>query len=81
MARVTDVRGKPGDIVMVRGASFVKVFQHPSNDTGQVAQHVSRRALGLIVSVHATAWTYVLWSDPSVLGWVADGFLRTVKMK
>jgi len=77
MARVTDVRGRPGDIVLTRGAGPVTVFRNPNN-TERVGT-IMPGALGIIINVDSPAWTYVLWSMPCVMGWCPDGQLRKVK--
>lgn len=79
MARVNDVRGKPGDIVLTRGTGPVTVFRN--TDGTERAGTVMPGAMGLIVATHERVWTYVLWSMPCVCGWVQDGNLRPVKIK
>lgn len=77
MAILTDTRGKPGEIVLTRGAGPVTVFR--CSDGTDRAGTVMPGGLGIIVSVDKRGWTYVLWSMPCVMGWVPDGQLRKVK--
>jgi hypothetical protein len=77
MVRVNDVRAKPGDIVLTRGAGPVTVYRNPNGT--EPAATIMPGGLGLVVNVDSPAWTYVLWSMPCVMGWVPDGQLRRIK--
>ena len=77
MAKATDDRPKPGDIVLTRGTGPVAVFRNPTG--GDRAGTIMPGGLGLVVNVDNPAWTYVMWSMPLVMGWVLDGWLRRVK--
>lgn len=89
MAKLTDLRGKPGDIVLTRGTQAITAWRTIVTTDGIASTRVlADRAgtvmpgsLGLIVAVYSSAWTYVLWSTPCVCGWVHDGELRVVKVK
>lgn len=79
MPRVSDSRGKPGEIVLVRGGQPVNVWETPGIDKPRRVGVVMPKGLGVIIGVNERAWTYVLWSMPRVIGWVPDGVLRTVR--
>jgi hypothetical protein len=84
MAMMTDVRGKPGDIVLVRGNRPITVWRDVDvlQSVDVRAGTVTQRALGLIIMLHRkNNWTYVLWSMPCIAGWCHDGELRPVKVK
>jgi hypothetical protein len=82
MAKVSDVRGKPGDIVMPRGGQPIAVWRDISVrgeqglDRSRIAGVIMPTSVGMIIATHMTAWTYVLWSVPCIIGWVQDGELR-----
>jgi len=82
MAKVNDRRGRPGDIVLVRGGAPIDVFRtiidSAMDHSAPRAGVVMPGAMGLIVATHLTAWTYVLWSMPCLAGWVRDGYLRRI---
>ena len=75
----SDTHPKPGDLVMVRGASPVNVWAVPGTQRCGV---VMPGSIGLLItSTHVDIHrfhSYVLWSCPAVCGWVPDGFLRKV---
>jgi len=81
MMPTTDKRGVPGDLVSVRGGRPVNVYRtHDMSSTkGNLAGQVGAKAFGMIVSASTQGHTYVLWSDPCLLGWVWDGSLRSVR--
>ena len=85
MPRVTDTRGTPGELVMLRGASEVHIWATPeSRVQDAVRDHVAVAqpgSIGMIVSVNEPGWTYVLWSRPNVIGWINDGALRRVNQR
>ena len=76
--RVTDVRSMPGDFVMPRGGRPIRVYLDCGYDSGS-AGAVSASSIGIVVSTFARAWTYVLWSNPSIMGWIDDGHLRRLR--
>lgn len=82
MSKPSDSRGKPGDIVLVRGTHHVvswgELGQAGGNPDSVRNGMIPPGALGLIVSIDMPGFTYVLWSVPSVAGWVLDGYLRPV---
>lgn len=81
MPRVSDCKVKPGDIVLIRGGLSIVVWQEPGlRPTGHVGE-VTSSACGLVISDHVRSWAYVLWSSPLIIGWVPDGFLRSVKVQ
>lgn len=86
MSKPNDVRGIPGDIVLIRGGRPIDVWDRPGGYGGVPSVAVARvgvvdpKASGLIIAVHERAWTYVLWSTPCIMGWVPDGILRKVKL-
>jgi len=76
---INDTRPKPGDIVMVRGNNPLDVWAVPASQRSGV---VMPESLGLVISaahvdIHRF-YSYVLWSCPTICGWVQDGFLRKV---
>ena len=84
---VEDVRGVPGDIVLTRGPSPINVWDvHRSGGGRGVIGVVNPGAMGIIICVYSKeatpdanpGFTYVLWSNPILLGWVPDGRLRLV---
>lgn len=83
MGKVTDVRGRPGDIVLMRSGGSVPIWRTPNtgNNFTNQAGLVQSNALGLIISNYVPGWTYVLLSNPFVCGWMQDGFLRVVRTK
>lgn len=74
----SDTRGKPGEIVLVRGGQPVEVWDQIMGHQSSRVGVVQPGSMGLIVATHVTAWTYVLWSMPCLVGWVHDGQLRRV---
>lgn len=87
MPKPTDTKPKPGDIVLLRGNQPRDVWAVPNspNVTPEKLQRagvVMPGALGLVVSsAHPDQhrfYSYILWSMPSILGWIEDGFLRKV---
>lgn len=84
MGRIYDVRGLPGDLVMLRlSTGSADLYDSPSPAPGPltVVGRAYPRTLGLILSVAAKGWTYVLWSKPLALGWIYDGELQTVRKR
>jgi len=71
----------PGDIVLVRGDEPVSVWSSVSAGELLVVRSrlgvVMPGGLGLVIN-RRRDYTYVLWSMPSVLGYVSDGYLRKV---
>ena len=87
MAQVSDRRGLPGELVMLR-LSFgtADVLDKPTDLAGDnrattVTGQVHSKSLGMIVSVDVPGWTYVAWSNPVALGWIYDGVLRRIETK
>lgn len=86
MGRVTDVRGKPGDLVMLRlTTGSVDVYDSPSPAPDgaplTVVGHAYPKSLGLILCTAVRGWTLVLWSNPVSLGWTFDGELRCLNQR
>jgi hypothetical protein len=85
MGMISDARGKPGDIVLVRGGQPITIwrslFAETNENRANTAGRVSVRSLGIIISVGTAGFTYVLWSNPCIAGWTNDGHLRPVKVK
>ena len=79
MARLTDVRAKPGDIVLTRGASPITLWREARFEQSSPAGTAMPGSMGLVVAVAGEGWAYVLWSCPFVCGWSQDGQLRRVK--
>lgn len=79
MAKVTDTRPAPGELVIPRSSAGTSVHREPQDPAVQV--EVPAASLGFVVSTHAMGWTYVLWSDPIVIGWSADGWLRRINQR
>lgn len=79
----TDVRGKPGDIVTIRGGTTTDVWRRTGAiviGTDDRAGSVAPGAVGIIVSIaNLEGWTYVLWSKPCLAGFIYDGALRVLK--
>lgn len=79
MARVSDVRPLPGDVVILRGAQPAHVFFDmlwPQRKVGTIMPN----AMGMVLATAPGGWTYVLWSVPCIIGWSYDGYLRKVKV-
>ena len=76
-----DKPGVAGDCVSIRGGQAVSVYRtyEMSSTNANFVGKVGPKAFGLIVSASTQGHTYVLWSDPCVLGWVWDGNLRSVR--
>lgn len=79
MPKPNDVRGLPGDIVLIRGGQPIDIWQTPGVMPNARVGVVMPTMTGFIIAVHERAWTYVLWSMPLIIGWVPDGMLRKVK--
>ena len=81
MARLSDVRGAPGELVILRSSSIVDVWDEPSA-SGKWVGRAFPGKLGLILSVATPGWTYVLWSGSEmVMGWMPDGALRRLNQR
>ncbi len=83
----SDGKPLPGDMVLLRGTAPRDVWAVPNspNVTAEKLQRagtVKPGALGLVISAahndQHRFYTYVLWSEPCVCGWIEDGFLRKV---
>lgn len=77
--RFTDRRGVPGEMVVNRMSGWINVWRGATEDKGH-AGIVNGGAIGMILCVEKAykQYTYVLWSDPCIVGWVSDGYLRRV---
>lgn len=84
-----DRRPRPGDFVMPRGGKPIEVWRHVDPRTNgptpvQRAGTVAQDALGLVIGslmqpkAGMQCWTYVLWSNPTIIGWTYDGMLRAL---
>ena len=81
MAQPSDVRGMPGELVILRSSTMVDVRDEPSAESKCVGQ-ASWGMLGLILSEATRGWTYVLWSGHTmVMGWMPDGALRRLNQR
>lgn len=87
MSKPSDVRGKPGDIVLLRGLFSRAIWDHDPTGSTKFAltedlrgmlirEHARPGSMGIIVHTNFSHYTYVLWSNPYILGYVDDGYLR-----
>lgn len=82
MGQVSDIRGTPGELVMLRTSSVSGVWDEPDVEKARQVGVARPKMLGLILSVAVPGWTYVLWSGPAmVMGWMTDGCLRRLNQR
>ena len=75
-----DAYSVPGDIVILRGAEPTALFADPNTPTIQYKiGTVLPTSFGVVVS-SSGPWRCVLWSVPSLVGWLYDGHLRKLKL-
>lgn len=80
MPKVTDTMPMPGELVMSRIAGGLTACKEPDNSADAVGT-VTGASLGFVVSSNVRGWTYVMWSSPTVIGWVPDGLLRRIDQR
>lgn len=76
--KFTDQRGCPGELVLLRGTKSAQIWR--DLECKQPAGVAIPNSTGLIVCVEKTfkQFTYVLWSNPCIAGWISDGLLRRI---
>lgn len=77
---LSDSRGKPGELVVLRGTKTCSIFRVPSSMGADIAGTANPGSMGMIICIDKRyrEYTYVLWSDPCVVGWIQDGYLRRI---
>lgn len=76
--RLNDSRGYPGELVMLRGIAGASIWREPRNTNS--AGIVIPGSIGMIICCDEKykQYTYVLWSNPCLCGWIEDGRLRRI---
>ena len=79
--RPSDVRAKPGELVIPRSTQAIPAWRNRTQVFGVASSErvgmIMPGSIGVVVSIEK-GWTYVMWSVPCVAGWSSDGFLRPV---
>lgn len=79
MPKFKEERPMPGDMVRIRGTTAQPIWAEPGT---QRAGIVMPNSVGLVISSsHQSphrSYAYVLWSIPTVCGWIPDGVMERV---